>query len=159
MCFHVLTCVSLDYEVLMWLKIIFIGIMLSFMKLRGQTSKNIQDVQKLDLETCMCVSWVCLTCLKVLCNCFAWNWCGVSLTLSCIFTLKTSRYDSPRAPQEALKEDSKAIETLPIDGAKGYIIPQTPRWWWGIDGNLAWWSLKAIVKPQTQTTVCCTIRR
>ena len=39
---------------------------MSFMKFGGQTSKNVQDVRKLTLETCMCVSWWCLACLDVL---------------------------------------------------------------------------------------------
>ena len=33
--------------------------------------------------------------------------------LRCIFTLENPRYDSPRALQEVLKKDPKAIETLP----------------------------------------------
>ena len=34
---------------------IFIGSILSFMKFRGQTSKNFQEVRKIDLEAYMCV--------------------------------------------------------------------------------------------------------
>ena len=36
------------------IKIVSIGSLLSFMKFGGQTSKNVQDVRKLALETCMC---------------------------------------------------------------------------------------------------------
>ena len=40
--------------------------MVIFIKLRSQTSKSVQDVRKLALETCICVSSWCLACLDVL---------------------------------------------------------------------------------------------
>ena len=56
MCFYDTSCVSLDYEVLICVIMIFIGSMLSFVKFKGQTSKNMQHIRKLVIETCMCVS-------------------------------------------------------------------------------------------------------
>ena len=43
----------------------FITIMLSFIKYRGQTFKNIPHLRKLARETYMCVSQVFLACLDV----------------------------------------------------------------------------------------------
>ena len=47
--------VSWAYEVLIWVIIVFIGSLSSFMKLRGQTSKNVHDVWKVCLKTTLCV--------------------------------------------------------------------------------------------------------
>ena len=44
MCFYVIMCVSLGYKVLIGLKMIYLGILLCFMKFGGQTSNNISDI-------------------------------------------------------------------------------------------------------------------
>lgn len=41
-------------------------ILLIFLKFRGQTSKIVQEVRKIALETYMCVSWVSVAYIKVL---------------------------------------------------------------------------------------------
>ena len=48
-------CVSWLNDVLMWVIILFIGSVSSFMKYVSQTSKNVYDVRKVSLETTLCV--------------------------------------------------------------------------------------------------------
>ena len=61
MCFHVLMCVSLSYEFLLGVIMMFIGIMLSLMKFGGQTSKTFESYP---LRR-SCMSLVCLECYDV----------------------------------------------------------------------------------------------
>lgn len=77
---------------------IFIDIMLSFINYRGKMFKNIQNLRKLALETCVCVSQVFLACLDVF-EVFVLVKLILKILelLSFIYILEISEYDSPKA--------------------------------------------------------------
>ena len=85
MCFYVLMRVSWVYEVFIWLKMMFLGSMMSFINFRDQ---NVQErlirLQVSPWEMHVCVLMVPRMFGRVACNCIVWNWCGRSFT--CYFS-------------------------------------------------------------------------
>ena len=108
-CFYVIICVSWAYEVLKRVIMMFIGSVWCFMRCEGQMSKTFK-VSPWDMHVCVLMMPRMFG--HVACHCFGWNLSGRS-SLMFIITLEMSEYDFPRSPQETLKKDLKAIETLP----------------------------------------------
>ena len=126
---------------------------------------NVEDTRKLALETCMCVSWVCLACLKVL-RVIVLSETNVECTwhVKVFIYIGNSQVRLPKgnakSPQGGPKGCRDTALAVSIDEAKGQIIsPPMPRRWWGVDGHLAWWMLNAVIKLHTQTTACSMVRR
>ena len=114
MFFYVIMCVSWSYEVHIWVKMIFIGSVLSFMTFGGQTSKTFEGLPL--TRSCLC--WVCHACFEFF-TCSLWvklEW-KVQNLLWCIFTLENPGYNFLWVPQKG-----------PHEGPRGYWHTTLAKW-------------------------------